>query len=197
MPENDDEADRIREDCWDTALHSFGYSFLFKRRYRIYRAFLRILLFIGFATPLAVGALALSFGLNQWVIWVASAIGILQIIVNLWAVIGKFDDVVVYSQKAATEHNTLCEGFRSLGKNPPKQKTKLRHDHELLHTRLSMIVDSDNEQAIKPKELRRAHRAGLREFRRECSKCGFAPSDMKSTDCGVCGRFRWFDPQHA
>lgn len=194
---SDQEIDDLRRECWDTALHCFGYSFLFKRRYRLYRFLLRVLLFVGLGTPLLIGALALSFGLNPLVLAVASAVMIAQAVLSLWAVVHKLDDATVYAHKSGTENDFLAEGYRSLGRNPPSQKTRFKHEYELLQTRRTMIVSSDNEQAIKPKELRRAHRAGLREFRRECVGCGNTPTDMRSTDCGVCGRFKFWNKQHA
>lgn len=144
-----------------------------------------------------VGALAMSFGVERWVIVVASIAGIIQLILNLWAVVHKLDDEVVYSQKAATEHSSLSDGFRQLGKNPPSAKTKVKHEYDLLQSRLSSIDATDKEHGITPKELRRAHRAGHREFERECVACRKIPRDMKSTDCGVCGRFRFFDKQQS
>jgi mobilome CxxCx(11)CxxC protein len=190
------EIDNLRITCWDTALHCFGYSYLFKHRYRRYRFWLRVLLFVGLATPLTVGGLAISFGLKPWVITIASIIGILQTILSLWAVVHKLDDATVYSNKSGTENDSMAKGYRALGENPPSQKTKFKHEYELLEMRRSIIASSDIEQGITPKELRMAHRAGLREFQRECVACKCVPTDMKSTDCGVCGRFGFRDKDH-
>lgn len=190
--ENED-VDSMRTICWDTALHCFGYSYIFKRRYRIYRFWLRVLLFVGLATPLTVGALATTFGLKPWVITIASIIGIVQVVLSLWAVVHKLDDATFYAHKSGTENDALAESYRSLGKNPPSQKTKFIHEYELLEARRTNIVSSDAEQGTTPKELRMAHRAGLREFQRECVACKCVPTDMKSTACGVCGNFRFQD----
>lgn len=192
-----DDVDALRTNCWNTALHCFGYAYLFKRRYRTYRFWLRVLLFVGLATPLTVGALALSFGLKPWVITIASIIGILQTILSLWAVVHKLDDAAVYSNKSGTDNDSLAENYRSLGKNPPTQKTKFMHKYELLETRRSIISEFDAEQGITAKELRMAHRAGLREFQRKCVACQTVPTDMKSTNCGVCGRFRLRDKEQS
>ena len=194
--QEDLEIKNIRQDSWDKALFSFGYSFLYQRRYRIYRQWLRLLLFIGLGVPMLVGALAMTFGLKPWVVVIASIVGILQLMLNLFAVVQKLDDEVIYSQKAAVEHSQLSDGFKQLGKNPPTAKTKVKHEYEILQTRLSSIDATDKEHGLKPKELRRAHRAGHREFRRECVACDIIPTDMKSDDCGVCGRFKFFDKQH-
>jgi mobilome CxxCx(11)CxxC protein len=193
---DDPEIENIRQDAWDKALFSFGYSFLYQRRYRIYRRWLRLLLFVGLGVPMLVGALAMAFGVEKWVIVVASIVGIVQLMLNLFAVVQKLDDEVVYSQKAASEHSFLSDAFKQLGQNPASSKTKVRHEYELLQTRLASIDSTDKEHGLTPKELRRAHRAGHREFRRECVACNTTPTDMKSVDCGVCGRFGFFNKQH-
>jgi hypothetical protein len=88
MP-TDPEIENIRQDAWDKALFSFGYSFLYQRRYRIYRRWLRLLLFVGLGVPMLVGALAMAFGVEKWVIVVASIVGIIQLMLNLFAVISE------------------------------------------------------------------------------------------------------------
>lgn len=183
------ELDNLKFECWNNALHCFGYSYLFKRRYRIYKNIIQTILFVGFGTPLIVGCLVMSFGITQSVITIASLIGIIQLVLSLFAVIYKLEDTILYSHKSSVEHMYLSNKYKSLAQEESMYTSKFKHKYEILEVRRQIISYSDTEQKISDKELRRAHRAGLREFSRKCIKCEEIPYNMESTCCGVCGKF--------
>lgn len=183
------ELDNLRRMCWNTALHSFGYSYLFQKRYTYYKRCMQFLMFAGLGIPLIIGGLALTFGLTQFVINTALAIGLIQLILSFIAVVYKIDDAIIYSHKSSAEHMALSHGYRTLASNDLIDTQEFKHKYEILEIRREIISYSDLEQKISDKELRRAHRAGLREFSRECIECKKVPYNMNSTECNVCGKF--------
>lgn len=180
----------LRKDCWIQAIYTFGTAYIFEQRQHKFRKYLRGITFLGIAVPLSVGGVVGSFGINSrflpYLLGVAGVLGVVQLILSLWAIVAKWDDELAYSLESMTDNNRLSAGFERLGKISPSD-IKLRF--EILQAENQARINSDNKQGINDKEKRMGMRASLRQFQKECSGCGLKPTSMVASDCDVCGNF--------
>lgn len=182
----------LRTQAWNAAANAFGTAKLFELRQRNLRQKLRILTFVAIAFPVAVGGTVIAYGtlteVLPYVLAVGGALGILQLIVSVWAAVAQWDARLAYSSESASANHALASRFRGLAENPP-QLAEFQRQIELLSTENQQREQADYKQDLSDRELRRAHRAGLRQFRRECASCHQVPASMTSTKCDVCGNF--------
>lgn len=189
------ETDRISSESWNRALYAFGTAQIFLRRSLRYRRNLRILAFIGIAGPVLIGAMVIhGIGSDYWVSFLAVVgfVSVAEALVSLWSLAATWADSLSYSQRSTAENLALSSAFRELGEQgqtPPM-------DFEIKFTDLRSRDESrratDAEQGVTEKEKRYGHRAGLRQFGRECEGCKIKPTSMDSTNCSICGRFALF-----
>lgn len=187
------QTDKICQDCWNRALDAYGTGQLFLKRSQKYNALLRALSFVGIGVPLLVGAVVLAFGSNSQllkpVIAFAAILGILQLVFSAWSLTFSWADCLQYSQESAAGNFNISQRLKELAEqaeNPPDNFEALVAD---LKARDEERQRQDSKQAVTQKELRYAHRAGLRQFNRQCAKCGKVPTSIEPTDCDICGRF--------
>lgn len=187
------ELETYRTDCWNGALHTYGTSAVFQRRAIGLRQKLRILNYIGIAVPLLVGGLVVSYGavkILPIIIGVASAIGLVQLAVNAWAMTAGWVEAYSYAVGSVTENDSLANRYQDLAKNPPlldemrQRYDKLQHEDGVRRSR-------DNEQGVTAAEKRYGMRAALRKYQRKCSACTQVPTTMKPGNCGVCGDYKF------
>jgi mobilome CxxCx(11)CxxC protein len=143
---------------------------------------------------MTVGLLVLSYGHFKslpTIIAVASALGIGQIVVSLWSVIGGWVAGYSYASDSAAANSGLARRYEELASNPPDDISVLRHEYEKLAIQNEDRESQDYKQSVKESEKHMGMRAALRKYRRECAACGEVPTTMKATSCGVCGKFRY------
>lgn len=188
----EDPVAKIRQECWDQALHTFATAHIFERRARSLRWRLRALTFLGIAVPATVGGVIIAFGTNDQsllvILWLAGILGLVQLIGSIWALVAKWDDAYAYALESIAENHRFSNSFASLGKNPPAPD-ELRTRQDFLEADNGHRRDSDYKQGITEEEKRRGMRAGLLQFRRTCVACGEIPVSLRASDCGVCGQF--------
>lgn len=185
----DSRSDKWRQEAWDTALHCFGWSHIYQRRLRRKQSILRAIVFLGLGVPLVAGASALSVGLTPMVVVVLSILGIAQIVLSLWALVYRLDEGVATSLRGSEVFQQLSRRFREMGNTPPSNEQVFEMELKRAKDSYDDATRMNTEQHVTEKETRRAHRAGLREFRRACSSCKQTPTSMTSTKCDVCGNF--------
>jgi mobilome CxxCx(11)CxxC protein len=187
------ESDRTCQDCWDRALYAYGTAALFQKRSKRYGGLIRALTFMGIIVPLLIGGVVIGFGTHasylDLLLIVAAAFGLVQLFFSAWALVFKWDDKLAYSLESVAENFALSSALEELGKlapNPP-------YDLEVRYTAAKIKDEArranDAKQGVTEKESRFAHRAGLRQFQRECIECKKVPQSMETTNCPVCGRF--------
>lgn len=115
---------------------------------------------------------------------------LLQLVFSVIAVAFKWDDELAYAFEASQDLSVISDGFKKLGKFPPEQYNELESEYELLNTRYKSRAQQSSKHNVNEWELRLGMRFGLREFQKECISCKKTPTDMDSTDCGVCGRYK-------
>ena len=189
----EDTKNKLRQECWDNALHTFGFEYIFNKRALRYSKYVNSLKVLGIIVPVTVGATAIGYGYEsiflKWVITLAIPFTIIQLIISVIAVVNKWDDELAYSYEASVDHSTLSSEFRTLGNRPPEDYEELKRLYDLILTRYNNRQDQDNKHNIKEWELRMGMRYALREFKRECYGCNKIPISMESSDCDVCGKF--------
>lgn len=183
----------VRLRCWDGALHAYATSYIFQRRALTLGARLNWVTYIGFVVPMIVRLLVLSYGHFKslpTIIVVASALGIGQVVISLWSVIGGWVAGYSYATASAAANSRLALRYEELASNPPGDPSVLQHEYEKLAVRDEDRQEQDYQQGVRESEKRMGMRAALRKYQRKCVACGEVPSTMRPTDCGVCGKFR-------
>lgn len=186
--------DKLRQDSWDKALYSFGCNYLFGKRIMKYSRLNRILKFSGILIPVVIGAIAATYYGNvelilEWAIILLAPLGIVQLILSLWAIIWDWDNELSYAFEASQHYSYLGEEFKKLGNTPPLSLSELEQRSALLAVEYNTREQRDLKHAFKDEENRMGMRAGLRQFQRQCAGCNVKPLSMKPTDCDVCGNF--------
>jgi hypothetical protein len=156
---------KMRQDCWDKALDSFAYSYIYSKRIESVDFWLRWSKVLGIIVPVLLGGIVSSYYSNQtvmyWALLITTPTAIAQLVVSTYLTVVGSDEKVKLYQSKSVEYS-LLERERGI---------------------------SRENQNIKDKELRMGMRYGLRNYRRACAGCGKVPISMESTDCYVCGKF--------
>jgi mobilome CxxCx(11)CxxC protein len=182
----------LRSQCWDDALNAYGTSYVFQRRARSLKLRVQWITYIGFAVPMIVGLLVLAYGHLKSlpvIIAVAGAIGIGQVAISLWAIVGGWVDGASYAATSASANGLLATAYQELGSNPPSDLRDFQHQYDLLKVEDRSRTEQDFQQGVKESEKHMGTRAALRRYQRPCAVCGKVPETMKASDCGVCGDF--------
>ena len=186
---SDPERERIQQECWRRAIHSYGTATLFERRAHHYQWLVRVPAFLGIAVPVVVGGLVLSFGTDApdlpKVIWAAGVLGILQLVISVWALVARWDSTLAYSLESATENHRHATQFEKLARNPTANM-QLRFD--ILDATYQSRSEADVKQVVSRSEKRFGLRSGLHRFQRKCEGCGVVPNPERPSTCDVCGR---------
>lgn len=195
METTEQKTTKLRQDCWDNSLQSFGKSYIFSKRADHFGHLISSLKVFGIIVPVAVGATASGYGFNseilKYTIAISIPLSIIQLIISVFAVVNKWDDNLSYSFESVIDHNVLSDEFKKLGKLPPEDFITFSHEFEILETRLKSRIGQDSKFNIKERELRMGMRYALREFQRPCVGCKIVPLSMESTSCDVCGKFKY------
>lgn len=185
--------DKLRRNCWNKAIHSFGLSYVFDKKAQRHSFYTNLLKVFGIVVPVTVGATATGYGFDSAVlkmaITLAIPLSILQLIFSVLAVVKKWDDELAYAYEASQDLSLLSDSFRKIGDLPPENFDTLNEQFELLNTRFKARSQQNSKHNIKEWELRMGMRSALREFQRQCVGCKTTPVSMDSTDCDVCGKF--------
>ena len=187
------ETDRICGESWKLAIYAFGTAVIFQKRGRRYRALIRALTYFGIAVPLLIGGVVLGFGLQATflpaLLWLAAAVGVLQLGFSAWSLVYSWADDLEYALESATENFDIASRYKelgSLGTDPPPD---VATTFAIIKAKDDARRAADSKKGVTEKELRYGHRAALRQFERECTGCHKVPTSMDSTDCPICGRF--------
>jgi mobilome CxxCx(11)CxxC protein len=188
-----DATDKICRDCWARAIYAHGTAHLFLARSRRYTQLLRAVSFAGIVFPLLVGGIVLSFGTKgsylDLLIGIAAVAGILQLILSAWSIVYGWADSLQYALESAADNFDLSLKFKELAEQAQTPPADLDARAAALKARDDARQMADARQGITGSELRYGHRAGLRQFGRECDECKQVPRSMDATDCNTCGRF--------
>lgn len=184
--------DNKRRECADYALHAYGAAFIFEKRASRIQNNIRILSFLGVAVPASVGAIVGSYSLNSLqmgvVLTVASTIAIGQLLLSIWSLSSGWDGKLSEYLDQKNKNYEISDKFRKLGNETMHDFATFQKELEKLDIERNYIKQATDRHTITEKEKRKGMRYALRKFQRPCAGCGNVPTDMKSTNCGVCGQ---------
>jgi mobilome CxxCx(11)CxxC protein len=176
--------------CIDRAFYAYGTSRIFERRAQNLGRKRNAITFLGIAVPLTVGSLILSFGtmpsLLPFLVWIAGAIGTVQLILSLWSIVAHWDEQYSYAITAMLANTRLYNSWERLSKNQPPNLKELISETDAEDQRQEQ---SDLTQHISEKEKHFAMRASLYYKGCACVTCNIKPASMKPSNCDTCGNF--------
>lgn len=194
MNDIDTDNDKMRQDCLNSAFHSFGYAYIYSLRGIYLRKKIKFNTFLGIIVPLLVGGIVSTYSTSesilQIILYVAGFFSLIQLVLSALSLSYNWEDNYSYYLESSNDNNTLSNEFKQLYKYTPKRINELKKEKDKLDFRHKMRSDLDSKYPLKEEEKRKGMRYSLREFKRSCSSCGKIPTDMKSTTCGVCGNFK-------
>ena len=187
------DTDRICGESWRLAIFAFGTAIVFQKRSRRYRSLVRALTFMGIVVPVLIGSVVLGFGLHSgflpWLLGIASAAVVCQLVLSTWAIVYGWSDGLEYALESAADNFELSGRFKELGTLAVEPPSDLAARFTIVKTKDDARRSADSKKSVTEKELRYGHRAALRQFERQCEGCKQVPQSMDSTDCPICGRF--------
>lgn len=185
--------DEIRQDCWNDSLHSFGAAYIYSKRSQKIGKFLKANNFLGIVVPILIGGIVTSYKISpenlNTILLIAAPFSIFQLILSVLSLTYKWDDSYSYYLEAVNDSSGLSNDYKNLAKYPPMKIMEFKAKKELIDVKNNIRVNSNGKYPLTDKEKRKAMRYSLRNFQRKCAGCLEIPTDMKSTDCGVCGKF--------
>lgn len=190
----EDNFNKLRLECWDDALHSFGTGYLYSLRGEDLKRKLKIIDFIGVVTPASVGGVALGYGLYPsilaFTIPIAVLVGIVQLIFSIWSITSGWSSLYPNYLESVIENAALAIEYENLAKFPPNGGfNELKIEKEKIDIKRANRDKQDNKNPLSEKEKRKGMRWALRKYQRACAGCNIVPVSMESTKCNVCGNF--------
>ncbi|MGH6879011.1 MAG: mobilome CxxCx(11)CxxC protein [Rhizomicrobium sp.] len=181
---------------WTQAKEAFGTAAIFEKRARTYRRLVRGLTFYGLAIPLIIGAIVLgNLAANRPLaiaIYIASALGAVQVVISLWSVVADWTGSLEYSAAANENNIRLSADLKALGieANKPAAGFDVRRAKAV--EAYNGQVAQDQRTLASDDEKVYGYRAALLQFRSRCTLCDKEPPSMKmpfwkSNRCERCG----------
>jgi mobilome CxxCx(11)CxxC protein len=183
----------ILRSCFDKALYALATARVFSIRASEKDAWLKANTCLGILLPSFVGGIVLTYGKDveklDKVIWIVGALGIIQLILSIIAVVFAWEESKNYYIESSISNRNLFESFQDLVKLAPQSDETLKIEYDKLVMRESLRNDLDDKYPFTLKEERKGMRYALRYFQRHCATCNEVPITMKPTNCDTCGNF--------
>lgn len=190
--------DSLRVECWNNALHQYGYSFIYSERARHKKKLIKAINFLGIIVPVCVGGIVTTYNLSgnilDIVIVIAGTLSFIQLLLSVLSLNYGWDDLYSYYLESSHDNSILSDDYEKLFKNYPADYSEecldqLKSEKNKVDLKHSIRTTQDNKYPLTEPEKRKGMRYALRKFRRECAGCEQTPIDVKPTDCPVCGQF--------
>lgn len=192
-----DEYEKIRREALESSFHTYGYSYIYNIRGKGLNKKLKFLTFLGIIIPALVGIVVCTYGTKfiylEEILYIAGFFGIAQFILSVWSLNYEWNNAYSFFLEASIEYGKLYDLYSNISKNPPNSLQKLKLDFEKANLLKENIDKLNAKFTLTEKEKRKGMRYSLRKFQRPCSGCGKVPVDMKSSKCGICGNFKFFN----
>ena len=180
----------IRTDCWNRALDAFGYSYIYKIRIESIEPWMRWSKVAGIVGPVFVGGIVGTYSDNNklisGVLLATGLVSVVQLVISTYLTVSGSDENITLFSKLTAEYSILNSEFELLARFPLSDLSEYRKRYEVLVERERVLSRNGS---LSDKELRKAMRSGLRNYRRNCAGCDLVPTSIESTDCNVCGNF--------
>ena len=151
-----------------------------------------LLSYLGIAGPASVGAIISTYSLDdkttKLVLVVAGTIAIIQLLFSIWSLVSGWNEKLSYYLESKSSNYSLSSQYQKLSQNSSISKQGFDSELNVLDREADLRSALDNNHYVNDKEKRMGMRYGLRKFQRACAGCDIVPTDMKPTECGVCGK---------
>lgn len=191
--------EQIRQECWDKAQQCLATHYIFRRKSEIYERYIRVNTLLGILTPLTLGAVIATYGLegdfSKIALLVAGPLSIIQVILSGLAVVNKWDSLLSYSVESLTANRIAYDSFVRLAKYPPADFNQHKNEYEKLSIIASEREMQDEKIHFSPKEDRIGTRYALWIMQRTCPVCKKTPTSSRRSNslCGTCDKpHSWF-----
>ena len=182
--------ERLIQNCRENGEHAFGTSYIFRRRADRLRSWRNILTYVGIAVPTVLGGMALASGrieaFGQLLEPVATTLLLIQLAVNLWAVVVRWNEQYDYAVESADTNMSIANQYFRLAEEHPADFLSKKQDLDRVDEDRS---NKDRRQGLSRKDERYGMRAMLFHRHRPCATCGQVPSSMVAGKCDTCGCF--------
>jgi len=179
--------------CSDEALKAHGTGYIFEKRAAEIKTKLNILNFFGIIGPVALGTTIATYDLNNDAVdavkFIAGTIGFIQIIFTTWSMIEGWGDKASSYTESKSSNYSIAKRLKDLEHNLTLSKNQFESELAVIEKEIEIRNTIDAKHDIKDEEKRMGMRYGLRKYQRPCAGCKMVPTNMKPTDCGICGDF--------
>ncbi|WP_052600199.1 mobilome CxxCx(11)CxxC protein [Aureispira sp. CCB-QB1] len=191
--DKDNHFDKLRQECWNDALHTFGTGYIYSERAINLKWYLRSISFLGILIPILLGGLVVAYGTKSaalgWGLVITSPFGIAQLVLSAWSINSSWNDLYSSYLESSLENSILAREYETLAKYPPSEFEELKQEKEKIDIKKANRDKEDNKNPLSEKERRKGMRWALRNYKRSCAGCNEVPKSMESTNCDVCGKF--------
>jgi len=183
-------ADQIIQDCRGKEFHAYGTTRIFERRAHQLQILRTWITFLGIVTPVIVGGIVLTFGLEAkslpYFLTAAGLVGLVQLTLSTWAIVARWDEKYEYSIDSSRHNTELYNKFKFLADTNPPSIEEL-YKEALRENEAREFKDIG--QNITDKEKRFANRESLKYYQKPCHICSNVPKTSKPSSCDGCGNF--------
>lgn len=182
---------KMRNNCWDKALDSFAYSYIYSKKIQRINLLLRWTKVLGILIPVLLGTLLTAYygnkNLLDLAIYITTPVAIGQLLISSYLTVVGAEEKVNSCIQKSVEYSLLNSEIEYLANFPDSNEQLFQNKYEILIERERGISKGNHD--ISDQELRMGMRFGLRQYRRACAGCNETPTSMKPTKCDVCGNF--------
>lgn len=182
-----------RLDCANYALHAYGTAYIFEKRASSIQKKIKWLSFLGVAVPASVGVIVGTYALDETqiglLLFVASLISIVQLLLSIWSLSSNWNSNLSDYLNLKNKSSSISDKYEKLGKETVLDFSFFQANLDKFDIERVLIKQLADRHSIKESEKRRGMRYALRKFQRACAGCNVVPTNMKNTKCGICGEF--------
>lgn len=145
---------------------------------------------LGVMVPILIGSIVLTYGtgnLTIIAIWIAGPLGLFQVVLSVLSLTYNWEERRSSYLESTLGNRKLFEGYTLL----TEKNGDITGEYIELLNLDSQQNNQDDKYPFDDHETRIAHRAGLRQVRLKCLECDEIPVSMESTQCNLCGKYKF------
>ncbi|WP_432467915.1 mobilome CxxCx(11)CxxC protein [Agarivorans sp. Z349TD_8] len=105
----------LKKSIKDYEFYCFGTTRIFEKRANQLKQLRTWITFLGLVTPVIVGGIVLSFGVNEkvmpYLILVAGIVGTFQLVLSAWSIVARWDERYEYSVESLRANTELYNSW--------------------------------------------------------------------------------------
>lgn len=180
--------------CADEALKCYGTAYIFEKRASNLKTKSSYLNFLGIAGPAMLGATIATYNfdssIEEVIKIVAGTIGVLQFGCTIWSMTEGWSEKISDYTESKTNNYSISKRLKQLECNTTASIFEFESELAVIEKEIEIRNGIDAKHDVTDEEKRMGMRYGLRKYQRPCAGCNIVPTEMKPTDCGVCGKFK-------